>query len=68
MHLIAPPVALAVVRSKVVVPLLLIYGSFVSHCFVFLWSLLCYVVLSILSSFAIIALRKRELVALLKLS
>ena len=57
---------LAVVRSKVVVPLLLIHGSFVFH--FFLWSLLCYLVLSVLSSFAIIALRKKELVALLKLT
>ena len=57
--------ALVAVRSKAAVLLLLI------HCLVLLqlfWSLLCYAVLSVFSSFAIILMRKRELVALLKLS
>ena len=52
--------------SKAVVLLLLI------HCFIvetifrgYVWSLLCCAILSVVSSFAIIVLGKRELVALL---
>ena len=62
--------AWAAVRSKVVVLLLL------NYCFMYLslfvgilcWSLFCYVLIYVLSSFAIILMRKRELVALLLLS
>ena len=62
-----PPMAKAVVCSKVLVLLLLI------HCFMFLtlfvgvlcWSLFSYAFICDLSSFVIILTRKRELVALL---
>ena len=50
---------MSAVISKVVVLLLLI------HCLLFVRSMFCYAILCFLSSFAIISLRKRELVALL---
>ena len=59
-------VASAGVRSKTVVLLLFAAAPSVSVCCV--WSLFCYAVLCVLSCFAIIPLRKRELVALLLLS
>ena len=67
----APPppkaVALAVVPSKALVLLLLIHCLFLHLLFVgfYFWSLFCYAVLNVLSSCAIISIRKRELVALL---
>ena len=69
MHL-SPPVAFAAVRSKAVFLLLLIY------CFMYLplfvgvlcWSLFWYALLYVLSSFAIILTKKRELVTLFLLS
>ena len=61
-HLSTTPLALAAVRSKVVIvsvahclSLFPLYGGFC------VWSLLCNVSLCVLFSFAIILLRKREL-------
>ena len=64
MHL-SPPVALAAVRSKAVVLLLLIVTPNVRfcNCSMFYCALLC-----VRSSFPIISMGKRELVALLRLS
>ena len=68
LHLIPPSlVAQAAVRSKAVVLSLLI------HCFMYppivcggsMFVCFCYALLSVLSSFVIILMRKRELVALL---
>ena len=66
MHL-SPPVAKAAVRSKAVVLLLLFYCLMYFPLFVgFLClSLICYALLYVHSSFAIILNRKRKLVALL---
>ena len=66
MHL-SPLVAQAAVRPEVVVLLLLIYGLMYFSLFVgvLCLSLFWYALLCILSSFAIILKRKRELVALL---
>ena len=70
MHLSPTPIAKGAVRSKVVVLLLLIYCSMYLTLFVgvLCCSLFWYTVLCVLSSFAIILTRKRELVALLLLS
>ena len=66
---LSPAVAFAAVRSTVVVLLLLVHCLLLPILFAFfcVWSLFCYAVLSVFSSFAIIFLRKRELVDLLKL-
>ena len=63
-------VALAVVRSKVVVLLLMIYCLMCFPLFVgvLCLSFICYALLRVHSSFAIIMKRKRKLVALLLLS
>ena len=57
--------ALAAVRSKAVVLLLLIVTPIVGFCNC---SMLCYALLCVHSSFANISMGKRELVALLRLS
>ena len=63
MHAIpTPPVALVAVRSMAVVLLLLILSLFVGVC---VGSFFCYAVLSVLSSFVVILLRKRGRVELL---
>ena len=69
MHL-SPPVGSAAVHSKAVALLLLIQCFFLLPWFVgfYAWSLFCSAILSVLSSFAIISPRKRELVALLAFS
>ena len=64
MHL-SPSVALAAVRSKVVVLLMLIVTPIVGFCNC---SMFCCALLYVHSSFAIISMGKRELVALLSLS
>ena len=65
MHL-SPQVALAAVRSKaVVLLLLLIVAPIVGFC---VCSMFCYALLCFLSSFTIILMGKRELVALFCLS
>ena len=58
------------VRSKSMILLLLIYCIFLPPLFVsgFLWSLTSYAVLSVISSYAINFLRKREAVVPLSLS
>ena len=65
-----PPLAKATVRSKAVVPLLLIYCLIYFTLFVgvLCLSLFCYALLCVHSSFTIILKRKRKLVALLLLS
>ena len=69
MHL-SPPMALAAVRSKAMVLLLLIYRLIYFPLFVgvLCFYLFCYALLCVHSSFAIILKRKRKLVALLLLS
>ena len=69
MHL-SPPVALAAVRSKAMVLLLLIYCLMYFPLFVgaLCLYLFCYALLCVHSSLAIILKRKRKLVALLLLS
>ena len=60
-----PPGALAAVRSKVVVLLFLIVTPIVGFCNC---SMFCCALLCVHSSFAIISMGKRELIALLSLS
>ena len=63
-----PQVAKTAVRSKAVVLLLLLIHCFMSLTLVvgvLCWSLFCYAFPCVLSSFAIILARKRELVVLL---
>ena len=61
-----PPVVWAAVRSKAVVLLFLNHFLCTSHCLwgFCVWSLFCYALHSVLSSFAIILMRKGELVAI----
>ena len=72
LYIPATPVTWVAVHSKAAVMLLLIYCLCISHC---LWGFcvgcsfgMHYALLYVLSSFAIILTRKRELVALLLLS
>ena len=53
-----------VILLLLLIPCLIMLSLSVDFC---VWSFFCYAVLSVLSSFAIITLRKRELVALLAL-
>ena len=62
LHLSPNPVALAVVRSKAMVLLLLIVAPIVGFCNC---SMFCCALLCVLSRFTVILMGKRELVALL---
>ena len=64
---LSSPVASVVFRSKAVILLLLIHWLLLIPLFlwVYVWAMFCYAILCVLSSFAIILMGKRELVALL---